>query len=503
MSQHEVMEKLAGLMLVFPVLMAVLFYQYRRELIQLAKSKLINDDSSYDLLIVIPSARDHFLQRQTIRDTWWKAVSQNDTLMDRVKLRFILGVRDCGMPLEDRLDEYGCDVWIPDVIPQGEIHAVTFTSSSEPMSMHQRYYGQQHVTFRVLHPVLLTKLGLHRKSVVDGAKVALLDAVTQKEIVSVQFSSDSKNTVDIIDEFIYKHVDTYLLPKGFEGVIIGDDPSTSSGHLPYIHVGDRLLQLLNSSVIQFSTYEGPVDTHYDNVYKWKATSIPVVSFMYMVNDAKGLGDIIDTCDTRRRQWEMKLREIDSRINSEQEQHQDIMIVDVLDIYRNIPDKLLWTFQSVIEQERFQYLLKTDDDCFLNVEAILKELSDLRDDGYTSHVWWGRFRHNWAVEVHGKWAERTYMSPVYPRFACGAGYVISRDIVAWLAENMDHLQTYQGEDVSMGIWLSAINPVYVDDPLWQCESECISNMYATPELNHLELQKMWTSLAECGDSCGCG
>lgn len=89
---------------------------------------------------------------------------------------------------------------------------------------------------------------------------------------------------------------------------------------------------------------------------------------------------------------------------------------------------------------------------------------------------------------GKWQELEYASPAYPAFACGSGYVVSRDLVQWLASNAHALKAYQversllghgwgtggaapgahalsqvpivclqGEDVSMGIWMAAVGP----------------------------------------------
>ena len=54
----------------------------------------------------------------------------------------------------------------------------------------------------------------------------------------------------------------------------------------------------------------------------------------------------------------------------------------------------------------------------------------------------RFRHNWLVERSGKWAEPDYSAMVYPKFACGAGYVLSSDLVHWLADNSYTLAAYQ-------------------------------------------------------------
>lgn len=55
-----------------------------------------------------------------------------------------------------------------------------------------------------------------------------------------------------------------------------------------------------------------------------------------------------------------------------------------------------------------------------------------------------FRQSWAVDRIGKWQELEYPSPAYPAFACGSGYVVSRDLVQWLASNAETLKAYQVE-----------------------------------------------------------
>ena len=53
-----------------------------------------------------------------------------------------------------------------------------------------------------------------------------------------------------------------------------------------------------------------------------------------------------------------------------------------------------------------------------------------------------FRSDWLIERQGKWAEPDYPGVTYPVFACGAGNVLSADIVHWLARNADSLKRYQ-------------------------------------------------------------
>ena len=53
-----------------------------------------------------------------------------------------------------------------------------------------------------------------------------------------------------------------------------------------------------------------------------------------------------------------------------------------------------------------------------------------------------FRFDWLIERQGKWAEPDYQGVTYPPFACGAGNVLSADLVHWLAGNAGSLKRYQ-------------------------------------------------------------
>ncbi|XP_053155823.1 UDP-GalNAc:beta-1,3-N-acetylgalactosaminyltransferase 2 isoform X6 [Hemicordylus capensis] len=176
------------------------------------------------------------------------------------------------------------------------------------------------------------------------------------------------------------------------------------------------------------------------------------------------------------------------------------IQDVVDTYRNVPAKLLNFYRWTIEAASFNVLLKTDDDCYIDLEAVFNRIK-LKNLG-RPNTWWGNFRLNWAVDRTGKWQELEYPSPAYPAFACGSGYVISKDIVEWLASNSERLKIYQGEDVSMGIWMAAIGPKRYQDNLWLCEKTCESGMLSSPQYSPEELTELWKIKELCGDPCNC-
>ncbi|XP_044070495.1 UDP-GalNAc:beta-1,3-N-acetylgalactosaminyltransferase 2-like isoform X4 [Siniperca chuatsi] len=154
----------------------------------------------------------------------------------------------------------------------------------------------------------------------------------------------------------------------------------------------------------------------------------------------------------------RLRQEDAALQQESLRHGDMVFVDVVDTYRNVPSKLLQFYKC--------------------------------------------FRQSWAVDRIGKWQELEYASPAYPAFACGSGYVVSRDLVQWLASNADKPKAYQGEDVSMGIWMAAVGPQKYQDPGWLCEKECYLDMLSSPQHTAEELHILWDRKRACGDPCGC-
>lgn len=86
-------------------------------------------------------------------------------------------------------------------------------------------------------------------------------------------------------------------------------------------------------------------------------------------------------------WFVKQQNIDIQLAKEEELHQDIIYVPMVDVYRSLPQKLLLYFFSVLKRDTsFTHLLKTDDDCFVNIWLVIKML--LRNYK-TKRTWFGK------------------------------------------------------------------------------------------------------------------
>ena len=165
-------------------------------------------------------------------------------------------------------------------------------------------------------------------------------------------------------------------------------------------------------------------------------------------------------------------------------------MDTDEVYRNLPMKMLQFYQWASLQD-FNFTLKTDDDCFVNVSGILKLLKSI-ELFETSNLWIGNFRENFAIDRHGKWAEYDYQAVSYPPFACGSGYLLSKDLVDWIALNSVRLKLYQGEDTSLGIWLSAISPSRIQEERFKCARTCQENLFSLPENDIKQLEYFYSN-----------
>lgn len=144
-----------------------------------------------------------------------------------------------------------------------------------------------------------------------------------------------------------------------------------------------------------------------------------------------------------------------RVEKEVELHNDIIYFDdVKNSYFSLTNRTIQVFQHIIEhQYTFSYVLKCDDDTFLDVRRIAAELQNRESQG---RLYWGEIVMG-LVQTEGKWQETKWSScETYYPYAYGGGYVLSGDLVQLVVENEPYLKRYKSEDVSIAAWISAYN-----------------------------------------------
>lgn len=160
----------------------------------------------------------------------------------------------------------------------------------------------------------------------------------------------------------------------------------------------------------------------------------------------------------------------NKLRKEHAKYNDLLLInDLTDSYANLTLKLLKTIQAVSNVESFEYLLKTDDDTYVKLDYMLEDLhqydkSIKRGQSIVNSIkpelYWGYFNGRATVKTRGHWKELNFnLCERYLPYALGGGYVISKNLVFYIAQNHRTLSRYVSEDISMGVWLSPLRNVY--------------------------------------------
>ena len=138
--------------------------------------------------------------------------------------------------------------------------------------------------------------------------------------------------------------------------------------------------------------------------------------------------------------------------SESTTYDDLLLLPHLhDTYNNLTRKMLQSFVAIDKRYHFSYILKCDDDSFVVLDTILRELKQRRSN---RNYYWGYHFERANVEKEGKRAEhKWFLCDTYFPYAAGGGYILSQDLVRRIVNSSDGLVMYNNEDISIGIWIS--------------------------------------------------
>lgn len=211
--------------------------------------------------------------------------------------------------------------------------------------------------------------------------------------------------------------------------------------------------LLQESIHQQSIALSQFKTHSKSIYRPLLKNLKLKVVHYFVVGTESLSPI----------------EL-SALTKEQEKYRDLLLLNNLsDSYANLTQKLLRTIEAVSKIKTFKYVLKADDDTYVKLDFLLEDLYEFDKniernqfsiDRPKPELYWGYFNGRANVKRRGNWKESNFnLCERYLPYALGGGYVLSKNLVDFVAKNSHWLSSYVSEDISMGIWLSAFRHVY--------------------------------------------
>ncbi|KAL7382843.1 hypothetical protein ABVT39_000324 [Epinephelus coioides] len=385
------MRRLALILLPCAVAVLVHLWLAQRPSSTLLDNNTHSDESLpfYEVLVGVLSARHHYELRQAIRKTWLGYLQDHPHFQHRVGVKFIVGEHGCPIPEEDREDPYSCTLLNFTEPVAGQDAEIEIVTVSDPLVLAPSDVSAIALDFKVLHPVVITRLGVFpsgtRPELQNNVTVKLLQLDQEEAVVTARFSAISTGTME--SGVWYKPVEQFILPKGFEGTLVWENLDSAG------------LTTVNSSSVQLNDGGGvlKISSIAEGILPHRsALGFPGLAggFTFTIYDADGLSGLLRGRPARMEHHASGLRQEDATLQQESLRHGDMVFVDVVDTYRNVPSKLLQFYKWSVGNADFNLLLKTDDDCYIDVDSVLMKID--HKGLKRSNFWWGN-----AAEVEMK------------------------------------------------------------------------------------------------------
>ncbi|XP_072175234.1 beta-1,3-galactosyltransferase 6-like [Diadema setosum] len=189
------------------------------------------------------------------------------------------------------------------------------------------------------------------------------------------------------------------------------------------------------------------------------------------------------------------------LEKESGQHHDLLLLSsVQENIKSNTQKLIDSFVWVDRHVDAKFVLKADDDSLVRLDALSRELRSKNQE----KLYWGFFDGRQHAHTRGKYAENDWLlCDHYLPYALGGGYVLSSDLVHYVAVNAKMLKKYNAEDISLGSWMGAIDVDREHDPRFDTEykSRGCRNVYLiTHKQTNQELKEKWSHLQKHGKMC---
>ncbi|XP_076805897.1 uncharacterized protein LOC143449538 [Clavelina lepadiformis] len=144
------------------------------------------------------------------------------------------------------------------------------------------------------------------------------------------------------------------------------------------------------------------------------------------------------------------------VRKEYESHKDLLLLeDFEDAYEKLTEKLGRMLEWVDKNCNYKYILKADDDTFVRLDQVLDDLKS-DPEKQLDNLYWGYFYGRSHVKQSGPWKETNWkLCDYYLPYARGGGYIISQNLVKFIATNWHQFQLYLSEDVTLAVWLAPL------------------------------------------------
>ena len=149
-------------------------------------------------------------------------------------------------------------------------------------------------------------------------------------------------------------------------------------------------------------------------------------------------------------------------------YKDIVIGSFKDTYRNLYMKMIFSLKWPLEHKcHVSYILKTDEDCFVNTGNLLNWLRSYHEANGSRPLYAGRVQRETSVirDKESDWyvSEEDHPADEYKPYVSGGGYVISANLLPALNEVSQTSPMFSNEDALLGSLMHRIGIQPTENP----------------------------------------
>ncbi|RDX89451.1 Hydroxyproline O-galactosyltransferase GALT2, partial [Mucuna pruriens] len=199
------------------------------------------------------------------------------------------------------------------------------------------------------------------------------------------------------------------------------------------------------------------------------------------------------------------KEVNAVLRKEAAYFGDIVILPFMDRYDLVVLKTMAICEFGIQNVTAAYVMKCDDDTFIRVDTVLKEIEAV---SRKKSLYMGNLNLLHRPLRNGKWAVtyEEWPEEVYPPYANGPAYIISRDIVTFIISQHKErrLRLFKMEDVSLGMWVERFNNTVAAvqySHSWKfCQYGCTEGYFTAHYQSPRQMVCLWDKLSRGRARC---